>query len=161
LRSSTGLEYAEFQERFFAWLEVWEDPAREEVRRYITTLDEMMDSQRSISKRREARISSGLSRSEEAPMAVALAKDAEALRAKLQAVSPPAALHDLHDDALASMDALVEWLSIERDFTRTGIDTQRVQANNMIPEVDARRTLLLRRISSMKFTYRTHPDDGP
>ena len=60
----------------------------------------------------------------------------------------------LHDDALAYLVRLVDWLSLGLEYARTGQDSTRVEANNTIPEINARRTLVNRGLSNVEFNYR-------
>jgi hypothetical protein len=151
LRKVTNLSYQEFQDSFFAWLKSWEDPERSKVLQYVRELSKVMDSWDSISERREATLQD--SHSARAPAVEAMVGDAQALHERLTALSHPASLSHLHDSALAFLSRAIEWLSLEQDYVKTGMDAKRSQANDMIPEIDARDILLWRSINDAQFTY--------
>ena len=44
----------------------------------------------------------------------------------------------LHDDTLTYLVRLADWMSLGLEYARTGQDSKRVEANNVIPEINAR-----------------------
>ena len=153
LRELTNQSYAEFQDDFFAWLKNWEDPQRAEVRAYVNILNDIMDSQDAISERRAKNLESSLSLSQSIAPRSALVTDAQALVSSLNSMSLPSAMFDVHEDALAYLETFVEWLALELEYAQTSIDAKRVQANDMIPEINARESTLRRSINTAEFIY--------
>ena len=68
--------------------------------------------------------------------------------------TPPAALVALHDDALAYLDRLVDWLTLELEHAQTGVDLRRREANAMIREIDARNNSVQREVADISYAYR-------
>ena len=46
---------------------------------------------------------------------------------------------------------VLDWLKLELDHLETLLDAIRLEANSLIPEVDARDTLLRRKVENAKF----------
>ena len=153
LEEVTGISYRTFEDRFVAWLRDWEDSERAGVRDYVEILLEVLESERVIAERRAAELGGGLPPEQLVAPRVALVNSARNLLADLEAVSPPSTLISLHGDALEYFGRLLEWLSLELEHAQTGIDARRTQANAMIPEIDARATLLRRELLSLEFNY--------
>ena len=150
-----GVTYDEFRDRFATWLEEWADPDRAAVAPYILILGQIIESQQSITDRRAEDLvqADRLSTSERLPVKRVLVADAEALRSRLLSISPPASLGPLHQQALSYLDKLVQWLTLELAYVETGQDRNRIAANEMIPEIDARDNLLVRSIGEIEFSY--------
>jgi hypothetical protein len=158
LQQVTSTGYEEFQQRFPAWLADWQEPERAATSRYIQTLNGIMASMGLIYQRRAAELESQLALSQRVPARLSLVADAQDLFDRLKAASPPPTISWLHEDALAYLGRIVEWLTLELEYAQTGIDARKVQANNMIPEIDAREILLLRRVSDVEFAYHLDSD---
>ncbi|MCH7745858.1 MAG: hypothetical protein IIC84_07295, partial [Chloroflexi bacterium] len=149
----TGQSYAEFQDGFFEWLKNWEDPQRAEVRAYVNTLNGIMDSQDAISERRAKDLNSQLPLFQRITPRSVLVADAQALLSSMNSTSPPSAMIEVHEDALAYLETFVNWLTLELEYAQTSIDARRVQANDMIPEINARESTLRRSINTAAFIY--------
>ena len=157
LQEVTGVPYGEFEDRFAAWLEGWEDPQRAEVREYMGTLNGATDSRTAIFDRRREVVGVRLTPSEHAASSRELLEDAEALLAIVNAAAPPSAAEGLHGDAVAYFGRVVDWLALEHEYAKTAIESKRTQANQMIPEIDARGFLLRRAVFRMEFNYQLLP----
>ena len=68
-------------------------------------------------------------------------------------LSPTQLLPDLHEEATIYLTRLLQWLTLELRYIETLEDTQLSQANDMIPEINARDVFLDRRVRSLKFVY--------
>jgi hypothetical protein len=157
LSKVTQLSYAEFQSGFLTWLKAWEDPARAKVQTYVKALNGIIASQDAIVERRNAVVRRADPVPNSATSYLAIVKDAEALRANLNALEVPAAASQPHVAAKAYLEKLVLWLTLERDYNLSNIDSKRVQANAMIAEIDARETLLNREIIDVEYEYQLQP----
>jgi hypothetical protein len=82
-----------------------------------------------------------------------LVSDAEQLLVQLQNTSAPGSHRDLHAESLEYLEAVVEWLTLELEYVDTSHDSKRVEANAMIPEINARESLFSRAISNLKYIY--------
>ena len=152
IRQVTGVTYAAFEEGFVQYLRAWQDPSREAVREYTTVLQEALEGERQIRDRRNEAL--GLPPTQRRAAHEMLAIDARDLVIELQRADPPAAMHRLHDDAVAYLGRLADWLDIQLDYVRTAEDSKRVEANGMIPEIDARSNGVYRGLRSALFNYR-------
>ena len=149
----TGSRYQDFREHFAEWLGDWKDPERTSIRAYIQPLNGIMDSADSISARRSADLASGAPLSSRIEVKRNLAGDAMALLNNAQGLSPPPTLQDLHQEALAYLGAVVDWLSLELEYAETRVEAKLVQANDMISEINARDLSLIRAIGTTQFVY--------
>ena len=53
----------------------------------------------------------------------------------------------------AYVNTIVDWLTLERDYANTGRDSIRTQANDMLPEVNARGALVWRSLNNLQYVY--------
>ena len=83
----------------------------------------------------------------------AVVVDTQALLDQLKRATPPESLASLHSNALASLNAQVQRLTLLLHYSQTGEDGKRVQANAMSPEIRARGSLLQQAISETAFIY--------
>ena len=83
----------------------------------------------------------------------ALVEDTQALLEQLERATPPESLASLHSDALAAQNAQVRRLNLLLQYSQTGEDGKRVQANAMSSEIRARESLLQQAISETAFIY--------
>ena len=153
IQNILGLPYSQFEQQFVAWLKNWEDPERAEVSPYIETLDGILDSADAISQRRANELGSTALRIERIPAKILLHSDAQALESELKEMTPPVSPVGLHQEALSYLDRYVQWLALELEHIETGVDAKRVEANNMIEEINVRKELLERGIVDVKFIY--------
>ena len=151
---ATGVSYADFQDAFAAWLGDWRDPVRASVRSYIEALNGVMSDQEAIFDGRKADLVSNAPLPQRVPGRRALVSDATALRSVVEGLTPPAAVAALHDDAIAYLSRLVDWLTLELEYAQTGVDLRRREANAMIPEIDARNNSVNRDRIDVEYAYR-------
>ena len=149
----TGRQYREFRQSFAEWLQEWKDPERDEIQSYLSSLEPILDSVNSISNRRGVDVQSGAPFSTRIPVKQGLVADAQSLLDQLGQLSPSELLPDLHQEATTYLSRFVQWLSLELGYIETLEEAQFFQANDMIPEINARDTVLNRRINTVKFVY--------
>ena len=152
IRQAIGVTYTAFEEGFVQYLRAWQDPSREAILRYTTVLQGALEGERQIRERRNKALS--LPATQRLAAYEMLAIDARDVVIELQRADPPAAMHRLHDDAVAYLGRLADWLDLQLDYARTEEDSKRVEANGMIPEIGARSAGVYRGLSSAIFNYR-------
>lgn len=153
VEDETGVDYPSFQTAFLDWLKGWDDPQRSEIRNYMAVLGAVMDDESSITSRRSQEITLTRPLSQRIPDKQEMAADSRILVSRLEAVSPPAELDKLHQNALSYLRRVNDWLTLELEFVQTGATAKRNQANEMIPEVNARGNLVLDGIGDIEFVY--------
>ena len=153
LESVVGLSYEGFQRRFTAWIETWKDPERVAVWEYMLVLNDLLSEKEAISDRRRQALEDDLSLSQRRPLWTDMVSAARDLVARLEATDRPPVLGPLHEDAVAYLGRLVEWLGLELTYARTRVDSRRVEANQMIPEVNAREARLIQEVGDVEFVY--------
>ena len=148
-----GLPYSQFEQQFVAWLESWEDPERGGIRDYLRSLDGVLVSLDFIFELREGRQNVETTFTDAAVFRRTLVADATELLHQVEGLSPPSSLDDLQQDALVFMQRVVQWLTLELEHAEMRLNAKIVEANAMIPEINARQILLNRRITNVKFIY--------
>ena len=138
----TGSSYGNFESEFIQWLKSWDDPDRAAARPYLQALEEMDAEQRDLRAfRAEALREWGRSfnrvTGEENTSAVH--RRAAALDSQIGALQPTPFVADLHEAATAYFDILEEWLKFDHEFMSTALDSKRLSANALIPQVNYRR----------------------
>ena len=68
-------------------------------------------------------------------------------------MTPPAALADLHQEALSYLERNAQWLALELDFVETGLNARIIEANDMIEEIVVRDFLVADGVLGVKFVY--------
>ena len=154
IQQATGISYAVLEQRIVEYLKTWEDPDREAVRAYATALNGILEKDADISDRRSQVLN--LPVAERRPTYESLVSEAHALLEELKGTAPSPAVHMLHDDALAYMVRRVDWLSLELEYARTSEFSKQMEANDMLPEINARSTGVYRGLWSVRSTYRLH-----
>ena len=149
----TGRQYRDFRQSFSEWLQEWKDPERDEIQSYLSSLEPILDTVNSISNRRAVDVQSGAPSSTRILVKQGLVADAQSLLDQLGQLSPSELLPDLHQETTTYLSRFVQWLSLELGYIETFEDTQLSQANDMVPEINARNTILNRRVNSLKFVY--------
>ena len=152
IQQVTGVSYAVLEQQIAEYVRTWQDPDRETVRQYAATLTGILEKDDDISDRRSQVLDMPLA--QRRPVYESLVSEARALLEQLKGTVAPPAVHTLHDDALAYLVRLVDWLSLALEYARTGENSKRVEANNMIPEINARGRLINRGLSNVEFNYR-------
>ena len=151
LESATGLSQAEFETQFTRWLKNWDDPERFESVAYLDELDRLIATELVIFNRRSADLMNPGTRAQSAALREVLVEDAEAIVAEVRSIPVPSLLQDLNDEATAFFELAEEWLGLELEHARNGSDSHRVRANQLLPEVNARETLLKRNADNARF----------
>ena len=68
-------------------------------------------------------------------------------------MKPPPSLSELHQDALIYFSKIKDWLALELSYVSTTERDRQVDANQLIPEIEARGTLLNRSIANIESLY--------
>ena len=152
IQQVTGVTYAILEQRFVEYLRAWRDPDREPVDGYATILRGILEKEDNISDRRNETLK--LPFAQRQTVYESLVADAQALLDELKGTAPPPAVHTLHDDALAYLVRFVDWLALELEHARTGEYSKQMEANDMIPEIDARSSGVYRGLWAVRSTYR-------
>ena len=149
----TGTQYGAFRSQFKDWLENWEDPDRAEVRPYATALGNILESVDDISRRRAEDLDSNSPRLSRIPLKEGLVGEAIDLQAELNGLTAPSSQTDLHQSAREYLAAVVRWLSLELNYLESLTNSVLEEANNTIPEINAREFELKRDLSTVRFVY--------
>jgi hypothetical protein len=153
IEEETGVTYTAFQAGFRDWLIDWDDPERSEVRGYLTVLNGIIADRSDLSSRRSEGWDASKPLSAMVPDKQELVRDAQSLVDRVEVLTPPKELDELHQNVAAYLNRVADWLYLELEFVQTGSDVKRIEANDMIPEIDARGTLVGRSISDVEFVY--------
>lgn len=148
-----GLQYQDFEGQFRQWLETWEDPRRMPVRDYTRALNSIMDAWEEIAGRREADLGRQASLGLRVPAQRQLVSDTQGLLTQLLSITPPSGFQTLHQSMRGWLESAEGWLTLELEYFQTSSGTTLAQANEMIPEVNARQLLINREISAVEFVY--------
>ena len=62
-------------------------------------------------------------------------------------------LSELHQDSLIYFSKIKDWLAVELSYVSTTEGDRQVDANQLIPEIEARGTLLNRSIANIESLY--------
>ena len=146
-------QYRDFRLLFAEWLQEREDPDRANIETHIRSLGSIIDSADLISERRAADLESGAPLPSRIQVQRNLVTDSEALVDRAANLIPPAALVDLHQDASTYLTIKLQWLTLELNYAETLEEAKLIQANDMIPQITARDTLLKRAIATVEFVY--------
>ena len=60
---------------------------------------------------------------------------------------------ELHQNASTYLGRVIQWLNLELEYVETLEEAKLVQANGMIPEINARESVLGRAIGTVRFVY--------
>ena len=123
------------------------------VREYLTVLNGIIADRSDLSYRRSEAWDVSKPLSAMVPDKQELVRDAQSLVDRVEALTPPEELDELHQNVAAYLNRVEDWLHLELEFVQTGSDVKRIDANDMIPEIEARGTLVGRSISDVEFVY--------
>ena len=140
--SVTGSSYGDFESEFIQWLKLWDDPARAAARSYLLALDEMDAEQQDLRAFREEAIREwgrSFNRVTAEENASAVHRRAAALDGQISALQPTPFVAGLHEAATAYFDGQEEWLKFDYEFMSTALESKRLSANALIPQVNYRR----------------------
>ncbi len=148
LALAVGVSYAQFQTDYLAWVRSWTDPSREAMRAYAASTDVIMQEWEAISTERTKTLGTG-NVSAEAGLLVR----AKVLDAKVSQLSPSAEAAEEQALLAAFVKRAVDWLQLEYDYVSLGVPSKLTEANNMIPEIDAREKGFYRAMYDLKVEY--------
>ena len=151
---ATGVAYSGFRDDFQDRMAAWTDPEREELRAYVHAISKIMSREQEVSTLRERGIKSDLEVSQRLANALSHRDAAQELRARVQALAPPAIAEDLHADATNYFDKMVEWLGLEVAYLRAPSDEALDAANAMLDEINARESGIYRTLQAAIAAYR-------
>ena len=140
--SVTGSSYGDFESEFIRWLKSWDDPARAAARSYLLALEEMDAEQQDLRAFRAEAIREwgrSFNRVTAEGNTSAVHRRAAALDGQIGALQPTPFVAGLHEAATAYFDVLEEWLKFDYEFMSTALESKRLSANALIPQVNYRR----------------------
>ena len=152
--SAAGSPYAGFESEFVQWLKSWDDPARAAARPYLLALQAMDAEQQDLRAFREEAIREwgrSFNRVTAEENASAVHRRAVALVGQISALQPTPFVADLHDAATAYFEVLEEWLKFDYEFMSTALESKRLSANALIPQVNYRRVDFASRLDDALF----------
>ena len=150
----TGVAYSQFESDYRRWLANWDDPVRASVRPYLATLDELAEEQEAIYEMRREAIREwnlNFDRVRSKAASAVISERAERLLQRANALTPAPYVGELHDSATAYFRILSAWLAEDLGFLSDGLESSRLAANAMIPEVSYRQVDFRQRLSDTKF----------
>ena len=149
LITAVGVPYVQFQSGFSDWAQGWQDTQREALRSYMNAVDGIMTDWEAIMADRAKGLGSSSVTSN-----LSLLNRAKALQTKAAILNSPASAQELQAQLAGFLKVAVDWLQMEYTYSNTGNDSKRVQANGMIPEVDARENNVYRYSYDLETEYR-------
>ena len=155
----TGVGYPQFESDFRRWLANWDDPVRASVRPYLATLDDLADEQEAIYEMRREAIREwnlNFDRVQSKAASAVISERAERLLQRANALTPAPYVGELHDSATSYFRILSAWLAEDLGFLSDGLESSRLAANAMIPEVTYRSVDFRQRLSDTKFILNLH-----
>ena len=153
IQNVLGMTYKDFQTYFDVWAEQWKDDTREEARRYAEQMSALYDRIEEQAGRREATLDNSVSHSQRVTVLRDVVAQLGNVREELQAMAPLQSRQPFHDEFRAYLGAVTDWLSLGRDYSITGEEAKRTAANDMIPEVNARNTLVWSSLNNLQYVY--------
>ncbi len=149
--TTTGLQYTDFQLLFGNWLLDWDDSNRSDSQEYLEVLDDMLATVDDVFEQRAVDLLSPFDRSQSINVRTSIVGRAESVLERHVATAVPESLQDLHRESGEFFSVVLNWLKLELDHLETRLDARRLEANFLIPEVDARDTMLRRKLDNAKF----------
>lgn len=155
VQATTGMGYDAFERDFVAWLRAWQDPQREAVRAYVTEALKITAAWDSLMQERSKEMASNqnLPLSSRVVAKQALVTTVQGLQQKADQLVAPSIMGGIHSDLVTFLKRGVQWLQLELDWVTTGVDSKRLEANGMIPEIDARESGVQRALSDVRYSY--------
>ena len=150
----TGVSFAQFESDFANWLILWDDPDRAIAQPYLQVLSELADEEVTIRELRSEVVREwnlNFNRVKAKESASVLQERAMKLVERAESLIPAPIVSDLHDAATAYLGILEEWLAEDLGFLSTNLESKRLAANALIPEVSYRRVDFLQRLSGIRF----------
>ena len=148
-----GITYEELQQQVDVWIVAWVDAERELIRTYVTEMNSVYQAIDEQVDRRNETLGDNLQLSQRTAVLRDVVSKVVGIQDDLSAITHPESAQTLHQDFLDYVDTVVEWLTLERDYATTGRDRHRTEANDMLPEVNARGVLTWRSLNNLQYVY--------
>ncbi|MSQ13268.1 MAG: hypothetical protein EXR47_03845 [Dehalococcoidia bacterium] len=148
IQAATGQTYTAFEQAYRSWIRDWQDPERQAANSYDSSVNSLMAEWRQIAAQREALIGDTAPATRDL-----LVAQATLLQQRSVALTPPTGWNGLHQELTTFLSRAVVWLDLQRKYYGTGNDTQRVAANAMIPEINARDFIVRLNLGDLAFQY--------
>jgi hypothetical protein len=152
----TGTTPSAFEQDWTGWLRQWQDPAREQIRQYAVQVQGILGDVDAISADRAAFLKSPTGSgtfSQRVPAQTQLVNRASQAAARGTALAPPSALRAFHTDLVAFLATYQKWLQTELNASINADNSLVSEANNLLPEVNGRYSLLIEQLNSTRFNY--------
>ena len=150
IQDETGISYHKFRDDFTNWIENFKNPEREELNKHISELKDITGQDEILFAKRSQEMQLNRDPRERISDKENLVNDATQLIQRLQRMKPPPSLIELHQDSLIYFSKVKDWLALELSYVSTTEGTFQVDANQMIPEIEARGTLVNRSITNIQ-----------
>lgn len=148
IQSATGQTYPAFDQAFREWLRNFADPDHETARAYDTAASGYFTEWDRLMDQRRANLSSPST-----AFADLLVASATSFRQRVLVFTPPEGWSALQQGLVTFADCAVAWLTFEQESVRTSDDATLAQANDMVPEMNARGNTLRQRLNELAFQY--------
>ena len=148
-----GIPYEELRRRVDAWTSEWTDPEREEMRGYVERMNSIYNAVDEHVDRRNESLGDSQGQSQRAAILHEVTAALVDIYQDLLTVTYPESVKALHDEFDAYVGTIVDWLALERDYAATGRDSKRTEANDMLPEVNARGAQVWRSLNNLQYVY--------
>ena len=150
IQDETGISYNKFRDDFTNWVENLKNPERDELKKHISELKDITDQDEILFAKRSREMKLNRVSRERISDKANLVADATQLIKRLQKMKPPPSLIALHQDSLIYLSKVKDLLALELSYVSTTEGTFQVDANQMIPEIEARGTLVNRSITNIQ-----------
>ena len=142
--AATNVQYTGLQLLVENWLRDWNDSSRSDSHEYLKALDDMIAAMDDVFDQRSVDLLSPLDRTQSINARAGVRRQGGFGAGRHGAAAVPESLQDLHLESREFFSVVLDWLKLELDHLETLLDARRLEANSLIPEVDARDTLLRR-----------------
>jgi hypothetical protein len=152
----TGTSPSAFEQDWTGWLRQWQDPSREQIRQYVVQVQGILGDVDAITADRAAFLKSPAGSApfpQRVPTQTQLVNRASQAAARGTALAPPSPLRAFHADLVVFLATYQKWLQTELDASTRQDNSLISQANNLIPEVNGRESLLNEQLISVRFNY--------
>jgi hypothetical protein len=155
IQAGLGVSYGAFETAYRVWLRDWKDAERESARSYYTTASRMMSQRAALTAERNAWLASN--NNQLGPRAELMTQQwlatAQRLASEASALTPPATFASGHQALVGMLGRTVDWLRLESEYVRSREDSNRLQANAMVPEINARASFALSALWDLGYDY--------
>ncbi|MEE2881204.1 MAG: hypothetical protein VX643_04315 [Chloroflexota bacterium] len=150
IQDETEISYHKFRDDFTDWIRTLEYSERRALNKYVSVLKDVTEQDGRLFTKRAQEMQLNRNPSERIIDKENLVNDANYLIQRLQGFNPPPSLMELNQDSLIYLSKVKDWLTLELTYVRTADEKFQVGANEMIPEIEARGTLLNRAITNFE-----------